>query len=77
MKMAIISKHGKKRLKQRRGLPKRVHSRHIQKVLTSGKYEYINKEKNIFYMLYNSMQYVFGLTDRLTPVLITVFIKQY
>jgi len=77
MQIAIITKHGKKRLKQREGLCKRAQLRHIQKVLSSGVYEYRNKNKNIFYMVHNSMQYVFGLTSKLTPVFITVFSKQY
>ena len=77
MQKVIITKHGKKRLKQREGLPKRVHLRHIHKVLMNGVYEYRDKQKNIFYIVHNSMQYVFGLTDRLRPVFITVFTKQY
>lgn len=77
MQTAIITKHGKKRLKQREGLSKRAQLRHIHKVLKNGVYEYRNKKKNIFYMVHNSMRYVFGLTNSFTPVFITVFTKQY
>lgn len=34
----IITKHGNKRIKERVGLPKRAHSRHIRKVLEKGIY---------------------------------------
>ncbi len=76
MQKAIITKHGKKRLKQRNGLSKRAHLRHIQTVLTKGVYEYRDRSRNIFYMLHNSMQYVFGLTDRLAPIFITVLTQK-
>ncbi len=73
MKKVIITKHGKKRLKQRSGLSKRAHLRHIEMVLKSGAYEYRDRSRNVFYMLHNSMEYVFGLTGGLRPVFITVF----
>lgn len=76
MKEIIITKHGKKRLKERKGLAKRAHLRHIHTVLTKGIYSYRDKSKNIFYMIHDSMKYVFGLSPTSRPVFITVVNQQ-
>jgi len=75
MPKPIITKHAKKRLKERMGLAKRAHTRHIQHVLKEGKYLYRNKKSNIFYMLHNYKEYVFGLTNHYHPILITLYPK--
>ncbi len=75
MTAPIITKHAKKRLKQKAGLAKRAQEKHIQKVLKEGTYLYRNKIKNIFYMQHHMKEYVFGLTKTLNPILITVYLK--
>jgi hypothetical protein len=75
MHIPIITQHAKKRLKERMGLAKRAHARHIQHVLTEGTFLYRNKRKNIFYILYNYKEYVFGLTNHYQPILITLYPK--
>jgi len=71
----IITKHAKKRLKQRAGLAKRAHKRHIIQVLAEGDFLYRNKTKNIFHMRFCAKEYVFGLTKQFRPVLITLYPK--
>lgn len=69
---AIITKHAKKRLKQRVGLCKRAHSRHIQYVLQKGKYLFRNLSDKKFYLRMDGKEYVFSWTLKLQPILITV-----
>ena len=54
-----ITKHGRKRLRERLGLKKKAHARHIQKVLENGLIEYKDMEKNILYIWYNYHKYIF------------------
>lgn len=69
----IITKHGKKRLKRRLGLSKRAQQRHVLHVLKKGSYMYRDKQKNVFFMTWNTKEYVFGLTHTYIPILITVY----
>jgi len=69
---AIITKHAKKRLKQRVGLAKRAHVRHVQHVLQKGKYLFRNLADNIFYMRMYGRNYIFSWTSKLEPILISV-----
>lgn len=71
----IITKHAKKRLKQRAGLAKRAHKRHAIQVLKEGDFLYWNRETNSFYMKLYTKEYVFGLTKQFRPVLITLYPK--
>ncbi|QOR61226.1 hypothetical protein ACM66Z_07135 [Sulfurovum sp. ST-21] len=75
MTAPIITKHAKRRLKQRAGLAKRAHEKHIYKVLKEGMFLYRNRENNVFYMRYHTKEYVFGLTKQLEPILITLYLK--
>jgi hypothetical protein len=68
----IITKHAKKRLKERLGLSKRAHIRHIQSVLKKGTYLFRNIFDNKFYMQMNGKEYIFSWTTKLQPILITV-----
>lgn len=67
-----ITKHGKKRIKERVGLPKRAHTRHIESVLHKGKLiSRIGFEK--FQMAYHGFFYIFALSPTFEPVLVTTF----
>ena len=67
-----ITKHGKKRIKERVGLPKRAHTRHIEFVLKKGKLaSRIGFEK--FHMMYHGFLYVFALSPTFEPVFVTTF----
>lgn len=72
----IITKHGKKRLKGRLGLAKRAHLRHVKSVLKTGTYLYRDKCKNVFFMQCNGFEYVFDITNRYVPILVTVYNKK-
>ena len=65
-----ITKHAFKRIKQRVGLPKRAHFRHVQKVIKKGSLFSYDRYKE-FQMLYMDFIYIFKLTDGLKPVLVT------
>jgi len=68
----IITKHGYKRIKERLGLPKRAHLRHIKAVLNKGLLKSrVGFEK--FEMTYHGFLYVFALTPTLEPILVTAF----
>ena len=69
---AIVTKHAKKRLKERVGLSKRAHIRHIQHVLQKGKYLFRNLAEKKFYMRMGGKDYVFSWTSKSEPILITV-----
>ena len=72
--MPIITKHGKKRLKGRLGLAKRSHLRHLSSVLKKGKL--LSREGlRQFKVLYHNFIYIFALTDRLSPILVTTYIQ--
>ena len=68
----IITRHAKKRLKERLGLPKRAHARHIMKVAEKG----MVHSKNglaIVLMLYNDFLYIFRVDDTSSVKLITAY----
>jgi len=69
----IITKHGKVRMKERIGLPKRAHLRHIKKVLQKGLLHSREGLKK-FKMLYNNFLYIFTLDKHLQPILITAYL---
>ncbi len=66
----IITKHGYKRIKERVGLPKRAHFRHIQTVLKNGLLASYN-ESDEFNIIYHGFLYIFRLTLNFEPVLVT------
>ena len=68
----IITTHGKKRLKERVGLCKRSHIRHIQNVLKKGCFLFRDKQGRTFHMHFSNYEYVFGWTQALQPILVTV-----
>lgn len=68
----IITKHAKQRLKERLGLPKRSHVRHIYRVIRQGQYLFRDMKAQSFYMHYAGVRYVFGWSPKLEPVLVTV-----
>jgi len=68
----IITKHGHKRIKERLGLPKRAQIRHIKAVLGKGLLKSrLGFEK--FEVAYHGFLYVFALTPKLEPILVTTF----
>ncbi len=71
-KMIVITKHAKLRIKERLGLPKRAHARHLRDVVKKGSLlsRVAQKEFNI---LYHGFRYAFVLDETLTPVLITTY----
>ena len=68
----IITKHGKKRIKERIGLPKRAHIRHIHSVLEKGG---IVTKMTIygFKMIYNGSLYIFANSQNNEPILVTTY----
>ncbi len=68
----IITKHGKRRIKKRLGLPKRAHSRHVLRVLKNGRLSSREGMKK-FKMIYQGFLYIFALTNRLEAILITTY----
>ena len=77
MNNTIITKHAKKRIKERLGLSKRSHLRHIMKVLKEGIFLYRNKKNNTFFMQYHHSEYIFTLTYQLKPILITMYREEF
>ena len=68
----IITKHGKLRIKERIGLPKRAHLRHINKVLSQGiLHSRVGFKK--FKVIYHGFLYIFSLDKSLQPILITTY----
>jgi len=65
-----ITKHAFKRIKQRVGLPKRAHLRHVQRVIQKGSL-FSHDAYREFQMLYMGFLYIFKLTPELKPILIT------
>lgn len=83
----IITKHAKKRLKQRIGLKPRAMLRHAIRAFKNGviAVEHQNKniaawfrgeqekDKSIMYVIFGSWVYIFGLSEDRVPVLVTVY----
>jgi len=69
-----ISRHGSKRIKERVGLPKRAHLRHIQSVLNHGNIV-TKKTSDGFKMIYNGFLYIFALSNTYEPILVTTYEK--
>ena len=68
----IITKHAKLRIKERLGLPKRAHDRHISRVLKNGLlHSRVGFEK--FKVIYHGFLYIFALDKLFQPVLITAY----
>ena len=70
-----ITNHGKLRIKERVGLPKRAHLRHVQKVLSDGLL-YSREGFEKFKVLYHGFLYIFALDDSLHPILVTAYQNQ-
>jgi len=68
-----ITKHGKKRIKERIGIPKRAQRRHIEKVLRNGLF-HSRKDMQEFRVIYQSFLYLFKLDQLFQPRLITAYI---
>lgn len=68
----IMTKHGKRRIKERVGLPKRAHLRHVQTVLKKGKLHSRTGYEQ-FKVMYQDFLYIFRLTKKLEPILITTY----
>lgn len=68
----ILTKHGRHRIKERVGLPKRAHLRHVEKVLKKGLFHSRSGVEK-FKMIYNDFVYIFALTKSLQPILITTY----
>jgi hypothetical protein len=68
----VITKHGHKRIKERLGLPKRAQSRHISIVWDKG---ILLSRKGLkeFKVIYHGFLYIFSLTNRFEPILITTY----
>ncbi|MFK5975745.1 MAG: hypothetical protein QM493_04490 [Sulfurovum sp.] len=68
----LITKHGYKRIKERVGLPKRAHFRHIKSVLHKGEL-YSREGFTKFEMIYHGFLYIFALSVQLEPILVTTY----
>ena len=68
----IMTKHSRKRIKERVGLPKRAHLRHIKTVLCRGKL-YSQTGYQQFKVMYQDFLYIFSLSRNLEPILITTY----
>ncbi len=68
--MTIITKHGKQRIKERLGLPKRAHLRHVKHVLEDGTL-FSRQGYEKFKVIYHGFLYVFALDKKLQPILVT------
>lgn len=68
----ILTKHGKQRMKERLGLPKRAHERHVKTVLSKGVL-YSREGWKKFQVMYQGFLYVFALEYELNPILITTY----
>ena len=68
-----ITKHAKKRIRERLGIPKRGFQRLVKSVITLGTFLDVSKiEKNIFFVFHNNYRYIFAKDERLNLKLITV-----
>ena len=68
----ILTKHGKKRIKERLGLPKRAHLKHIDKVLRKGIIYAKDGYKNLK-IIYNGFLYIFAFSEKKEPIFVTTF----
>lgn len=68
----IITKHAKLRIRERLGLPKRAHVRHISTVLKNGLLHSRIGFKE-FKIIYHGFLYIFTLDKLLQPILITTY----
>jgi hypothetical protein len=68
----IVTKHGKKRIKERLGLPKRAHLKHIKKVLENG-VVYIKRGYKELQVIYNGFLYIFAYSDKREYIFVTTF----
>lgn len=68
----ILTKHGKKRIKERLGLPKRAHVKHLKKVLEDGFLEAVKGIEG-FNVVHHGFLYIFAFSKRLEPIFITTF----
>lgn len=66
-----LTKHGKKRLRERVGIKIRATKRHMKSVLLFGEV-LINTIENSIYVYYNSFRYVFKRDNFFNLILITV-----
>ena len=67
-----VSRHGSKRIKERIGLPKRAHLRHIQSVLKHG--DVVKKKTSDgFKMIYHGFLYIFATNKTNEPILVTTY----
>lgn len=67
-----VSRHGSKRIKERVGLPKRAHIRHVQTVLQCGELV-TNKTVDGFKMMHNGFLYIFAHLKNNEPILVTTY----
>lgn len=67
-----VSKHASKRIKDRVGLPKRAHLRHVQTVLEYGELV-TNKTVEGFKMMHNGFLYIFAHLQNNEPILVTTY----
>ena len=67
-----ITKHGNHRIKERIGLQKRAHARHVKKVLSFGML-HARKGYEEFKVIYQGFLYIFKLRKKLEPVLVTTY----
>lgn len=67
-----ISKHASKRIKERVGLPKRAHLRHVQSVLQYGEIV-TNKTVEGFKMMHSGFLYIFANLQNDEPILVTTY----
>jgi len=67
-----VSRHANKRIKERVGLPKRAHLRHVHKVLKCGELV-TNKTADGFKMMHNGFLYIFAHLQNNEPILVTAY----
>ena len=67
-----VSRHANKRIKERVGLPKRAHLRHVQTVLQYGELV-TNKTADGFKMMHNGFLYIFAHLKNNEPILVTTY----
>jgi hypothetical protein len=68
----ILTKHGKQRIKERLGLPKRAHIKHLKRVFKDGSV-YLKRGYRELKVVYNGFLYIFSFTDKKEPIFITTF----
>lgn len=67
-----ISRHGSKRIKERIGLPKRSHPRHIETVLRYG--EMVTRKTVYgFKVMHHGFLYIFANLQNNEPILVTTY----